>query len=116
MPTEDVQSIIIQNSHRIPRNPQITYKQGAPDALIIKVSRMEDRNKMLNLAIALTLSKGRAVRTDLPNQLKKKHGKFAHNDCLLGKKDHVETRIIETKDNVILQFRAQDESAWKKYE
>lgn len=114
MSPEDIQSIIIQISHRIPRNPQNKYKPGAPYALIVKFSRMEDRNKVLNQARITTLPKGMAVRTDLPSQLKKKRGELAHKAYLMRKNDHMRTRIIETKDDVILQFRAQDESVWKR--
>ena len=114
MSPDDIQSIIIQNSHRIPRNLQNKYKPRAPDALIVKFSRMEDRNKVLNQARITTLPKGMAVRTDLPSQLKKKRGELAHKAYLMRKNDHKRTRIIETKDDVILQFRAQDESVWKR--
>ena len=89
MSPEDVQSIIIQNSHRIPRNSQNIYKPGAPDALIVKFSRMEDRNKVLNQARITTLPKGMAVRTDLPSQLKKKRGELAHKAYRMKKyQDH----------------------------
>ena len=86
MSPEDVQSIIIQNSHRIHRNPQNKYKPGAPDALIVKFSRMEDRNKVLNQARITTLPKGMAIRTDLLSQLKKKRGELAHKAYLMRKK------------------------------
>ena len=114
MSPKDVQSIIIQNSHRIPRKPQNKYKPGEPYALIVKFSRMEDRNKVLNQARITTLPKGMAIRTDLPSQLKKKRGELAHKAYLMRKNDHMKTRIIETRDDVILQYRAQDESVWKR--
>ena len=114
MSPEDIQSIIIQISHRIPRNPQNKYKPRAPDALIVKFSRMEDRNKVLNQARITTIPKGMIVITDLPSQLKKKRDELAHKAYLMRKNDHMRTRIIETKDDVILQFRAQDESVWKR--
>ena len=89
MSPEDIQSIIIQISHRIPRNPQNKYKPGAPYALIVKFSRMEDRNKVLNQARITTIPKGMTVRTDLPSQLKKKRGELAHKAYLMRKdQDH----------------------------
>jgi hypothetical protein len=64
----------------------------------------------------VSLPKGVAVRTNLPKQLKQKRGELAHTAFLLRKNEHMKTRILETKDNVILQIRAKDDGKWKRYD
>jgi TolA-binding protein len=116
MAPEDIQSIIIQNTHRVPKNPNNNYKPAAPEAIIVKFARIHDRNKVLASSRSVSLTRGMAVRTDLPNKLKKKRGELAHTAFLLRKNEHMKTRILETKDNVILQIRAKDDGKWKRYD
>lgn len=111
---ESAESILIENSHRVQKNPKSTYKPDAPEAVIVKFVRMEDRNMILNLARFKTLPKGYAVRTDLPVHLKKKRGELARKAYELRKSGR-KTRIRETKDDVILEYRPRDGKEWLTY-
>lgn len=111
---ESAESILIENSHRVQKNPKSAYKPDAPEAVIVKFVRMEDRNMILNLARFKTLPKGYAVRTDLPVHLKKKRGELARKAYELRKSGR-KTRIRETKDDVILEYRPRDGKEWLTY-
>lgn len=56
--SESAESILIENTHRVQKNPKSTYKPNASEAVIVKFVRMEDRNMILNLARFKTLQKG----------------------------------------------------------
>lgn len=112
--SESGESILIENSQRVKKNPKSTYKSNAPEAVIVKFVRMEDRNMILNLARFKTLPKGYAVRTNLPVHLKKKRGELARKAYELRKWGM--TRIRETKvDDVIMEYRLKDEKGWRAY-
>lgn len=102
-------SILIENSHRVQKNPKSTYKPNK-----VRFVRMEDRNMILNLARFKTLPKGYAVRTDLPVHLKKKRGELARKAYEL-RKLGMKTRIRETKVDVIMEYRPKDEKEWHAY-
>uniref|UniRef100_A0A8W8MKW0 Uncharacterized protein n=1 Tax=Magallana gigas TaxID=29159 RepID=A0A8W8MKW0_MAGGI len=108
--------IIIQNSHRIPKNPSNTYKPSAPEAIIVKFAKMADRNLILHLARVTTLPKGMAIRTDLVNHLEKKRSELASKAYKLRREKNWKTRNIETKDDVILQCRRKSEDKWIPYQ
>uniref|UniRef100_A0A8W8NFH4 Uncharacterized protein n=1 Tax=Magallana gigas TaxID=29159 RepID=A0A8W8NFH4_MAGGI len=112
----EAKDIIIQNSHRIPKNPSNTYKPSAPEAIIVKFAKMADRNLILHLARITTLPKGMAIRTDLVNHLKKKRSELASKAYKLRRGKNLKTRIIETKDDVILQCRRKSEDKWIPYQ
>lgn len=112
----EAKDIIIQNSHRIPKNPSNTYKPSAPEAIIVKFAKMADRNLILHRARVTTLPKGMAIRTDLVNHLKKKRSELASKAYKLRREKNLKTRIIETKDDVILQCRRKSEDKWIPYQ
>ena len=105
------ESIMIKNAHRVPKNPNSSYKPEAPEAVIVKFVLMEDRNMILNHARNTTLPKGYAIRTDLPVHLKRKRAELAQKAYEL-RKSGMKTRIRETKDDVILEYRQKGEKEW----
>ncbi|XP_062576384.1 uncharacterized protein LOC134238272 [Saccostrea cucullata] len=115
IPEEDIKAIVIQNSHRIPKNPLNIYKPDAPEAIIVKFVRMTDRSLILHQARTATLPKGMAIRSDLANPLKEKRSELAQRAYRMRSQDNLKTRIIETKDDVLLQFRAKGEEEWNIY-
>jgi hypothetical protein len=108
--------LIIQNSHRIPKNPQNKYKIEAPEAIIVKFAKMSDRNRILHQVSKSRLPKGMSVRTDLSNVLKKKRSELAQQAYKMRRQENVKTRIIETKNDVLLQYRAKGEDHWIRYQ
>jgi hypothetical protein len=110
---EVVNDISIQNAHRIPKNPSNTYKPNAPEAVIVKFVKMADCNLILQHARSAVLPKGMAIRTDLPNHLKKKRSELAQRAYKMRREDNLKTRIIETKNNIILKFRGKGQEEWK---
>lgn len=108
-------SISIQNAHRIPRNPDNVYKPSAPEAIIVRFCRMEDRNYILSKCWQTPMPKGKAIRSDLPGPLKKKRSELAHTAYELRRRNLWKTRIVESRNDVHLEVREKKDTAWRKY-
>jgi hypothetical protein len=83
-----VNAIVIQNAHNIPRNPSNTYKPNAPEEVIVKFVKMANWNLILQHARSAALLKGMAIRTDLPNHLKKKQSELAQRMYKMRRNTH----------------------------
>lgn len=110
-----VDSLIIQNAHRIPRNPDNRYKETAPEAIIVKFACLKDRNIILARVHEVKLPKGKSVRTDLPGPLKKMRAQLAQKAYQL-RKEGLKTRIIEKPTSVELQVRRATDNRWSRYD
>lgn len=94
MEKAEVDSLIIQNAHRIPRNPDNRYKETAPEAIIVKFACLKDRNTILARVHEVKLPKGKSVRTDLPGPMKKKRAQLAQKAYQL-RKEGLITQILK---------------------
>lgn len=110
-----VDSLIIQNAHRIPRNPDNRYKETAPEAIIVKFACLKDRNIILARVHEVKLPKGKSVRKDLPGPLKKMRAQLAQKAYQL-RKEGLKTRIIEKPTSVELQVRCTTDNRWSRYD
>ena len=115
MEPDSVKNIIIQNVHRVPRNPTNTYKAGMPNPIIVKFGCIQQRNLVLSRGKMIDKDKHMAIRTDLPAAMKKKRATLAQLAYQLRKNNNLKTAIRETRDDVWLETRDSKEKSWEKY-
>ena len=112
---ENIKYITIQNAHRVPRNPNNTYKSGMPDPIIVKFGCISQRNLILSKARLIVKEKHITIRTDLPSVLKEKRAKLARFAYQLRKNLKLKTAIRESRDEVWLETRKTKEESWTRY-
>lgn len=116
----DIERMIIQNTHRIPRRHEEEAERDdldrRPDPIIVKFARMKDRDFMLKQTRNIDRGRKVSVRTDLPQDLKKKRNELAKVAYNLRKNQNLKTAIREAKNSVWLETRKTSADRWSKYE
>ena len=107
-----VEDMVIANAHRVPRKVEVT---NAPDPIIVKFARMEEREMVYRARTQLPFTSKKSVRTDLPADLKRKRGALSQIAYTMRKKDKMQTRIIESPRDVKLKFRKTKKDEWTFY-
>ena len=107
-----VEDMVIANAHRVPRKIEVP---DAPDPIIVKFARMEEREMVYRARTQLPVTSKKSVRTDLPADLKRKRGALSQIAYTMRKKDKMQTRIIESPRDVKLKFRKTKEDEWTFY-
>ena len=121
---EAVQAIPLVNAHRLPRRnpagasgPGMQHQQDAPDPIIVRFGRMEDRERILRASQRPRPARSDStsdanparprltIRTDLPPDMKRERGRLASVAYHLRKDRNLATRIIVNGTRVILQTR-----------
>ena len=82
---ENIKYITIQNAHRVPRNPNNTYKSGMPDPIIVKFGCISQRNLILSKA-RLIVKETYNNKNRSPLCVKREKGKTGQI-CLSAKKE-----------------------------
>jgi len=77
-----VESLLIKNVHRLPKNPENTYMSTAPKAIIVSLVCYSDRNVILAAQKNLDNSKRMTVRTDLPSDLKAQRSQISRQTSI----------------------------------
>ena len=114
MSKEYVDALMIANTHRIPKNPESTYKPAAPEAIIIKLVKFDDRNRILEAGKNLKKGSKMAVRTDLPQPLKKHRAELSRIAYVVRKDKKWQTQIRESVNAVWLMVRKNRADTWTK--
>ena len=116
---KSVKGMLIANAHRVPRRSDVNNQPGVPDPIIVKFVQMRDREKVYNARKNLEKGSKVSVRTDLPSVLKKKRGELAYIAYNMRTKDKLQTRIVESRNDVKLLYRRKPEngveSEWQQY-
>ena len=113
---KSVKGMLIANAHRVPRRSDVNNQ---PDPIIVKFLQMRDREKVYNARKNLKKGSKVSVLTDLPSVLKEKRGELAYIAYNMRTKDKLQTRIVESRNDVKLLYRRKPEkdveSEWQEY-
>ena len=110
-----VNNLLIANTHRIPKNPESEYKSDAPEAIIVKLVRLQDRNRIVAARKNIPRTSRIAIRTDLPQMLKKERAELSRVAYTIRRERHWQTQIRESSSAVWLMVRKDREDRWTKF-